>query len=59
MHVIGQKQHPLFAFLSTVSGYTPQWNFSKYLFDEKGQFLNSYASAVAPISETFLADLNF
>ncbi|MDX1460182.1 MAG: glutathione peroxidase [Xanthomonadales bacterium] len=48
--VIGRSAHPLF--IAMVEEYgndvIPKWNFHKYLFDGKGQLLESWPSAVEP-----------
>ncbi|SDL08269.1 glutathione peroxidase [Catalinimonas alkaloidigena] len=53
--VKGPQQHPVFQWLSQPerNGWNPQapdWNFSKYLIDEKGQLTHYFGPAVAPDS---------
>lgn len=51
--VVGEKQHPLYAWLSNPAknGWNdqePKWNFTKYLVDEEGQLLEYYPSGINP-----------
>ncbi len=45
----GSGRSPIYAFLST-SGYTPIWNFGKYLISKNGQVLRFFPSDVTPES---------
>ena len=60
--VIGTAATPLYKFLGdqTRNGFTsarPDWNFCKYLIDERGHVINFYRSAVTPMSPALLADI--
>lgn len=51
----GKQQHPVFQWLSdkNLNGWNnqdPQWNFSKYIVDEKGMLIGYCSSAVDPLS---------
>lgn len=54
--VVGENVHPLFKWLTTkeengVLDATVAWNFTKFLLDENGKLLASFASKVTPDSE--------
>ena len=54
--VKGSQQHPLYKWLTNknlnmVSNSTVQWNFQKYLINEKGEFVNYWYSFTKPLSE--------
>ncbi len=50
IHTVGREIHPLFrALLETYgSDVLPRWNFTKYLFDTKGQLVEHWESRVEP-----------
>lgn len=53
--VIGEKQHPLYAWLTQkelngVKSSSVKWNFQKYLIDEKGQLIDCFYSITKPKS---------
>lgn len=55
----GPQQHPVFKWLSEASlngwcNQQPEWNFSKYLVDEKGVLINYFAPGVSPMDEKIL-----
>ncbi len=49
--VVGNDQHPLYAWLQKESGEAPTWNFCKYLIDENGKVVKFFPSAVKPMDE--------
>lgn len=56
--VVGEKQHPLYGWLSTKSlnGWNdkaPSWNFCKYVVNEKGQLTHFFASGTKPNDPEF------
>jgi len=58
IEVVGEKQHPLFKWLSTKSlnGWNdkaPTWNFCKYVVDEQGKLTHFFASGVKPNDPEF------
>ncbi len=60
--VQGADTAPLFKFLADKArngavGEAPNWNFCKYLVDEKGHVLKFYPSKVTPLSPELLADI--
>jgi len=60
--VKGEDMHPLYQWLSTPekNGWNdkaPNWNFCKYLVNEKGELVNFFASAINPMSEEILSEV--
>jgi len=60
--VKGEDMHPLYQWLSTPekNGWNdeaPNWNFCKYLVNEKGELVNFFASAIKPMSEDILSEV--
>ena len=54
--VVGKTAHPLYQWLSSkeqngVQDGAPQWNFTKYLIDEKGNLVQKFDSRVKPMGE--------
>jgi len=61
--VKNEKQHPVFQWLSDKekNGWNdkvPEWNFSKYLLNEKGMLTHYFSPQVSPLSEEVLASIN-
>ena len=57
--VRGKKEHPLYAYLRTQAGkkrlkYPVTWNFGKYLIDEKGELIATFAPNVEPDDQAIL-----
>ena len=51
IHVKGDEQHPLYAFLTDGSFLkTPRWNFHKFLVDKQGQVYDFYLPTTNPDS---------
>ncbi len=58
LDVIGDSQHPLFKWLSTIdlngwNDQAPTWNFCKYIINEKGKLTHFFASKITPESKEF------
>jgi glutathione peroxidase len=53
--ILGSEAHPLFQYLQVEEGVDVKWNFQKYLFDEKGCFVISLSSDIAPLSEEIIS----
>jgi glutathione peroxidase len=58
VEVIGEKQHPLYQWLSkkNQNGWNdqaPTWNFCKYVINEDGKVTHFFASKILPTSEEF------
>jgi glutathione peroxidase len=57
--VIGKDQNPLYQWLThkELNGWNnerPQWNFWKFLINEKGELLKLYSAAVNPLSDEII-----
>ena len=46
--VIGENASPLFNYLNEVAGRDIKWNFTKFLFDQNGNFIKGYGSMKTP-----------
>ena len=46
--VIGDHASPLFNYLNEVAGRDIKWNFTKFLFDQNGNFIKGYGSMKTP-----------
>ena len=46
--VIGEHASPLFNYLNQVAGRDIKWNFTKFLFDQNGNFIKGYGSMKTP-----------
>lgn len=55
--VVGSDRHPLYAWLEEQSGEKPNWNFCKYLLNEKGEVIGFYPSSVNPLDEQITGQL--
>ena len=55
--VKGSDKHPLFKYLTEQSNVPGEikWNFSKFLFDRKGNLVARFDSPVTPMSDTLVA----
>lgn len=56
--VVGADQYPLFKWLTALDNPDfvgeIQWNFEKFLFDEKGNLIHRFRSGVDPLSEDMI-----
>lgn len=60
--VVGDNKHPLYRWLTDkkLNGWNdqePQWNFFKYLIDEKGELIHVFPSNTKPMDEEVLNSL--
>lgn len=60
--VIGENKHPLYKWLTDkkLNGWNdqePQWNFFKYLIDEKGELIHVFPSTTKPMDEEIINSL--
>ena len=55
--VVGKDRHPLYQWLEDQSGKAPNWNFCKYLLNEKGEVIGFFPSAVNPLDEQITSKL--
>ncbi len=46
--VIGEHASPLFNYLNELAGRDIKWNFTKFLFDQNGNFIKGYGSMKTP-----------
>ena len=58
--VIGEHASPLFNYLNEVAGRDIKWNFTKFLFDQNGNFIKGYGSMKTPkmIEENIIELIN-
>lgn len=47
--VIGQNAHPLYKWIKKEKNISPEWNFHKFLFDEKGFLLENFEPGTSPL----------
>lgn len=52
--VKGEGQHPLFQWLTGITGEDVKWNFHKYLIDENGEFVKDLSPQTLPNDEQIL-----
>jgi len=62
VEVIGDEQHALYQWLSTptLNGWNegaPNWNFCKYLLNEKGELIKFFNSSVSPMDKAITSEL--
>ena len=60
--VVGETKHPLYKWLTDkkLNGWNeqePQWNFFKYLIDEKGELIRVFPSTTKPLDEELINSL--
>ena len=48
-HVTGPEAHPLYLWLKQTTGFEPERNFNKVLFDRQGNFVGAWRSGAEPI----------
>ena len=48
-HVTGPEAHPLYLWLKQTTGFEPEWNFNKVLFDRQGNVVGTWRSGAEPI----------
>ena len=58
--VIGEHASPLFNYLNEVAGRDIKWNFTKFLFDQNGNFIKGFGSMKTPkmIEESIIELIN-
>ena len=55
--VRGKKANPLYKKLIAESGFTPSWNFNKYLISREGSVVHTYGSKVKPDSVELITNI--
>ncbi len=53
--VRGKKAHPFYKKLIAETGFSPSWNFNKYLISKEGKVVSTYGSKVKPDSEELIS----
>lgn len=48
-HVTGPEAHPLYLWLKQTTGFEPEWNFNKVLFDQQGKVAGTWRSSTETI----------
>lgn len=56
--VKGKDQHPLYRWLTAMSGKKPSWNFCKYLVNKKGEVTGFYGPKVSPLDEAIIKQIS-
>ena len=56
-HVTGSKAHPLYLWLKQTTGFQPEWNFNKVLFDRQGKVVGTWRSGTAPIGSEIESEI--
>ena len=52
--VIGQEKHSFYKWLEVKYGVKPKWNFFKFIFNKKGELIDSFSSITKPNSDKIL-----
>ena len=55
--VRGKKANPFYKKLIEETGYSPKWNFNKYLISRDGSVVSTYGSKVKPDSQELIAKI--
>jgi len=56
--VIGESAHPLYEWIKKEYNKQPKWNFYKYLFNDKGELVNSWSSMTRPDSKKIIKNID-
>jgi glutathione peroxidase len=61
--VKGSQQQPIFRWLTDRQAngwndHAPDWNFSKYVIDEKGALTHYFGPSISPLDDAFLEAVN-
>lgn len=62
VEVVGEEQHALYQWLTSPSSNgwnesAPNWNFCKFLLNEKGELIKFYNSSVSPLDSSIILEL--
>lgn len=62
VEVVGDEQHPLYQWLTSPASNgwnesAPNWNFCKYLLNEKGELIHFFNSSVSPLDPSIVEKL--
>ena len=58
VQVTGNERHDFYKWLEDNHGVKPKWNFFKFIFNKKGEFIDSFSSITRPNSDRILDVLN-
>tara|TARA_Y100001970_G_scaffold266773_1_gene355858 strand:- start:48 stop:587 length:540 start_codon:yes stop_codon:yes gene_type:complete len=58
MDVKGKNSHPIYSWINEKYNEKPKWNFYKYLFDRKGELINSWSSMTKPDSIKIISKID-
>lgn len=58
VQVTGDEKHDFYKWLEENHGVKPKWNFFKFIFNKKGEFIDSFSSITRPNSDRILNILN-
>ena len=58
VQVTGNERHDFYKWLEDNHGVKPKWNFFKFIFNKKGEFIDSFSSITRPNSDRILNILN-
>ena len=58
VQVTGNERHDFYKWLEDNHGVKPKWNFFKFIFNKKGEFIDSFSSITRPHSDRILDVLN-
>ena len=58
VQVTGNERHDFYKWLEDNHGVKPKWNFFKFIFNKKGEFIDSFSSITRPNSDRILDILN-
>ena len=58
VQVTGEEKHEFYKWLENNYGVKPKWNFFKFIFNKKGEFIDSFSSITRPNSDRILDILN-
>ena len=56
--VIGEDKHEFYQWLESEHGVKPKWNFYKFIFNKKGEFVDAFSSMTKPNSNKILNIIN-
>ena len=58
IEVVGDNAHPIYLWLKNEYSKKPKWNFYKYLFNRKGELVDSWSSMTKPDSKKILKQID-
>jgi len=58
INVNGKNSHPLYKWINEKYGKKPKWNFYKFLFNRKGELIESWSSMTKPDSKKIIKNID-